>query len=91
MARLNKEKYLNNNENLPITTEIEWTPDLISELRKCKEDILYFAENYFYIVNLDEGRQKIKLYDPQKIAIMNIINNRFNIICGKSLPLLKVG
>ena len=33
---------------------------------KCVEDIIYFAENYFYIVNIDEGKHKINLFDYQK-------------------------
>ena len=66
MAKKKSDRYLNNNENLPISVEIKYTTEDLEEMRKCKEDIIYFAENYFYIVNLDEGRQKIKLYEPQK-------------------------
>ncbi len=35
----------------------------IKEIAKCKHDIVYFAENYFYITSLDKGRHIIKLYD----------------------------
>lgn len=82
MAKKKSDKFLNNNENLPITVEIEYTPEQIEEVRKCKEDVIYFAENFFYIVNLDEGRQKIKLYQPQKEAIMKIVQNRRTVICA---------
>ena len=46
--------------------EIEYTPDMVEEWIKCKEDILYFAEKYFYIVSIDEGRILIPLRDYQK-------------------------
>lgn len=92
MAKKSKDKFLNNNENLPITIEINWTPENIEEFRRCQRDVIYFAENYFYIVNLDAGRTKIKLYDPQKEAILKIIKNRRTVICasrqvGKALAL----
>ena len=82
MAKKKSDRYLNNNENLPISVEIKYTTEDLEEMRKCKEDIIYFAENYFYIVNLDEGRQKIKLYEPQKAAILKIVNNRRTVICA---------
>lgn len=82
MAKKKSDKFLNNNENLPISVEIEYTPEQIEELRKCKDDVIYFAENFFYIVNLDEGRQKIKLYAPQREAILKIIQNRRTVICA---------
>lgn len=36
------------------------------ELARCKRDIVYFAEKYFKIINLDKGLTTIKLYDKQK-------------------------
>jgi hypothetical protein len=38
----------------------------VSELRKCKADICYFAEKYFYILSSDEGKHIINLYEKQK-------------------------
>jgi len=92
VAKKKSDKYLNNNENLPISVDIEYTPEQIEEIKRCKNDVIYFAENYFYIVNLDEGKQKIKLYEPQRDAILKIINNRRTVICasrqvGKALAL----
>jgi len=85
-------KYLNNNPNLPMEIDINWTAEMINEFRKCQEDIIYFAENYFFIINLDRGQEKIKLYEPQKEAILKVIDNRFTIGCasrqvGKRLAL----
>jgi hypothetical protein len=46
--------------------EIEYTKDMIDEYIRCKEDIIYFAENYFYITTIDHGKIKIPLYEFQK-------------------------
>lgn len=36
------------------------------EIARCKRDIIYFAEKYFKIINLDKGLMTIKLYEKQK-------------------------
>ena len=57
---------------------------MIGELKKCKEDIIYFAENFFYIVSLDRGKEKIKLYNAQKQMLENmkdLIEKYSNIAC----------
>src|SRR6478609_4994592 len=82
MPKKKDDRFLNNNENLPIKVDVDWTPDLVAELKRCKEDIFYFAENYFSIINLDTGRQKIQLYDAQRNAIQKIVDNRRTIICA---------
>ena len=38
----------------------------VLEIAKCKRDIVYFAEKYFRVINLDKGLHIIKLYDIQK-------------------------
>jgi len=42
------------------------TKEQIDEYVKCKNDIIYFAEHYFYIQTIDGGRQLVKLYGYQK-------------------------
>lgn len=42
------------------------TENRLKEFIRCKEDILYFTENYFYIVDIDKGKHKIKLREYQK-------------------------
>jgi len=46
--------------------EIEYTPEMLQEYVRCKEDIIYFAEKYFYIITIDEGKILINLYNFQK-------------------------
>ena len=57
-----------------------------------KIDIITFAENYFVIVNLDRGKEIIKLYPAQKRILKRISNNRLNNVrfsrqCGKTTML----
>jgi hypothetical protein len=53
---------------------------MVNNLKRCKKNILYFAEHFFYIVNLDRGRDKIKLYAPQKKVLRRLRDDRFNIV-----------
>lgn len=70
-----------NNPALPtVDAQFEWTPEMVTELKKCRENILHFAENYFFIINLDEGKQKIKLHPYQKKALRMIRDNRFSLL-----------
>ena len=72
----NKHFYLGN-KNLPrAEMEFEWSPEMMKELTKCKRNILHFAENYFYIVNLDRGKEKIALYKCQKRVLRSLRDNR---------------
>jgi len=76
-----KEKYYLGNERLPTTsTKFEYTPDMINELKKCKKNLLHFAENYFFIINLDRGKEKIKLYSCQKRVLRSLRDSRFIIL-----------
>ena len=35
--------------------EMQFTSEQVKELMRCKEDPIYFIENYCYIVSLDRG------------------------------------
>lgn len=98
MATLNnKNTYYLGNENLPTkNTQLEASPEQVkhfaSEMQKCRNNLLYFAENYFYIINPDEGRVKIQLRKYQKRFLRKIRDNRFMIFntsrqIGKALAL----
>jgi hypothetical protein len=78
MAKTSKNSYYLNNPNLPTKgATFDYTPEMVEEIDKCKEDLLHFAENYFYILNIDEGRIKIKLYEAQKKILRGLKDNRF--------------
>lgn len=76
----NKQVYMNN-PNLPAEGSVfEYTPDQIKQLQKAAKNLLYFAEQFFYIISLDEGRQKIALHPVQKRALRKMRDNRFFIL-----------
>lgn len=69
------------NPNLPTSKAVfEYTPEMVAEIEKCKNDILYFAKNYFYIIDPDEGKVRINLYDFQERVLGEIRDYRFNIL-----------
>ena len=73
--------YYLGNKNLPRgDAQFEWTPEMVNHLKKCKKNILHFAENFFHIVNLDRGREKIQLYKSQKKVLRGLRDNRFCIL-----------
>ena len=77
----NKRDYYLGNPNLPTeNSKFEWTPKMLAELKKAKQNLLYFAENYFFIVNLDRGREKIALHSCQKRSLRKMRDNRFFIL-----------
>jgi len=77
----NTRDYYLGNPNLPTgDAQFEWTPDMVKQLKKAKQNLLYFAENYFYIVNLDRGRELIGLHSCQKRALRGMRDNRFFIL-----------
>lgn len=76
-----KEKYYLGNQNLPtVDTKHEYTPEMINELKKCKKNLLHFAENHFTIINLDRGKEKIKLFSCQKRVLRSLRDERFVIL-----------
>lgn len=52
----------------------------IKEIAKCKRDIVYFAEKYYRVINLDKGLHIIKLYDVQKEFLRFLVDNN-KVIC----------
>tara|TARA_R110000787_G_scaffold100723_3_gene205803 strand:+ start:777 stop:2525 length:1749 start_codon:yes stop_codon:yes gene_type:complete len=73
-----EKKYYLGNKNLPTgNSSFEYSKQMIKDIDKCRKNILYFAENFFYIVNLDEGQQKIKLHKYQKDLLRKLRDNRF--------------
>lgn len=74
-----KDYYLGNKKLPRSGAKFEWTPAMIRGIKKCSKNLLYFAENYYTIVNLDRGRGKITLYKCQRKVLRALRDNRFNI------------
>ena len=75
----NTEVYLGNPNLKKANTAIEFTEENIIEFLRCKEDPVYFANNYIKIVSLDEGLTQFHPYHFQEQLINNFHENRFNI------------
>lgn len=75
----NNQFYLGN-ANLPrpdAQFDYASNPQWVKEIERCSKNILHFAENFFYIVNLEQGRIKIKLHSYQKRILRALRDNRF--------------
>ena len=71
--------YLGNPNLKKANTPIEFTEEQVIEFLKCKDDPVYFANNYIKIVSLDEGLTQFHPYHFQEKLINNFHENRFNI------------
>ena len=71
--------YLGNPNLKKANTAIEFSQEQILEYVKCKNDPVYFSQNYVKIVSLDEGLVPFRPYDFQEKLINNFHENRFNI------------
>jgi len=54
----------------------------VKELIKCKNDIVYFANHYFYIINLDTGLGLIELYPKQEELLKFMVDENRVITCA---------
>lgn len=57
--------------------KIEYTRPQLEEFLKCKNDPVYFIENYCKIVSLDKGLIKFKMHPYQKRMVRMLHENRF--------------
>lgn len=79
-AKRKKQEYMGN-PNLPTADAVfEYTPEMVVEIERCKKSLLYFASNYFYIIDPDEGKKVIPLFDYQKRLLQSFDEHRFNIV-----------
>lgn len=84
---ITEENYYRDNPSLPSSkTKIEFTVDMIKEIKKCSKDIVHFGEEYFYIVNLDRGKEIIKLYNCQKKILKSLSkDNRVVLVSSRQM------
>lgn len=59
---------------------IEYTKDIIEELKRCATDPIYFMKNYVFIRHPKKGKIKFGLYDYQEDLVNTYHKNRFSII-----------
>ena len=75
-----KQTYLNNPALPTAGAVFEYTPLKVKEIKKCSQNILHFAEEYFFIVHPDKGRMKIPLRPYQRRVLRKMRDNRFFIL-----------
>lgn len=69
-----------------IGVQKEYTLEQALEWEKCKNDPIYFIENYIQIVTLDYGLQLMKLYPFQKNIIKTFFDSdKLIAACGRQL------
>lgn len=87
MEKKDLNQFYLNNQNLPTGNfECEWTPERTKMLDKARKDIVYFAENFFTIVNLDRGKEVIKLYKSQKRVLKSFAkHNRVVLLASRQI------
>lgn len=74
-------KSYNGNPNLKRAgVNVNWTPDMVQEMMKCAQDVVYFVKKYVKIVNVDRGLIPFEPYDYQVEMLEAMANNRYNII-----------
>ena len=69
------------NPNLKrVGQEIPFMREQVEEYIRCKDDVVYFLNNYFFITTIDRGKQIIELWDYQEDIINLIHENRKTIV-----------
>jgi len=83
MTKKQKKEFYLGNQQLP-TPEATFNyvehPEWVEDIEKCRKNILFFAENFFYITNLDRGKIKIELHTFQKKILRALRDNRFVVL-----------
>ena len=82
--------YMGNPQIKSVGYEQHYTEHELKEYKRCMEDIVYFAENYIKVINLDKGLISYKPYAYQCDMLKQFDENRFNIVLacrqsGKSI------
>ena len=57
-------------------SEFKYDKDRIEVIRKSAQNILYFAQHFFYIINIDDGKQKIELHPFQRETLRILRDNK---------------
>ena len=71
-------KNTNYNGNTNLVKEgvhINWTPQMVAEFKKCKDDPVYFIETYGKIISVDDGLVPFILYPYQREIVSEYPTN----------------
>lgn len=68
--------------------KIKWTKEMVHEWKKCRDNIVYFAETYCAITHIDYGTIKVQLRDYQR-DMLEIMHKKRMTVCNLSRQLGK--
>ena len=68
--------YLGNNLLKGLNVPHKFTKKEVAEYIKCKDDVVYFLENYVQVVHVDKGLIPFKMYKFQRELVETITENR---------------
>lgn len=70
------------NQNIKKSGEqIAWSPDMLDEYLKCKNDPVYFCNNYIKIVHVDHGLINLILRPFQVDLVKSMAYNKYTLAC----------
>jgi hypothetical protein len=72
--------YIGNPQLKAENVVVQFTKEQVDEYIRCKNDFIYFIENYIKIVNVDTGLISFDMYDFQKDMVRTVHDNRFSIL-----------
>jgi len=81
MSEINNFKSYLGNPNLKRSgVSVNWTPDLVQEYIKCKEDVVYFVTKYMKIININKGLINFIPYPYQENMLKTMAGERYTVI-----------
>lgn len=73
-VEMNEQYYLGNKSLPTAESEYEWTPEMVAALNRAKDDVHYFAETFFTIINGERKRENIQLREYQKRMLKTMVD-----------------
>lgn len=71
----NRIAFSGNVDLLPAGAKLNYSIEMIQEIVKCRDDIIYFAENYF-MSQTPNGFQFLNLFEYQKTVLKDMVDNQ---------------
>jgi hypothetical protein len=76
----NFKSYLGNPNLKRGGVQVNWTPELVQEYVKCKNDVVYFVTKYMKIININEGLVNFIPYPYQRDMLKTMADERYTVI-----------
>ena len=76
----NFKSYLGNPNLKRSGVGVNWTPELVQEYIKCKNDVVYFVTTYMKIININKGLINFIPYPYQENMLKTMADERYTVI-----------